>query len=285
MSPIRTLWSQEGDGEQIVGYVADDEHGEAYFVAEEIDHLMERQIARPAEVAIFYRTNAQSRVFEEVFIRRGLPYKVVGGVRFYERKEIKDALAYVRALINPKDSVSLRRILNVPKRGIGDRAESAIDRLAARRGVSFWEALQQVDESPDLASRSRGAINRFVEFMTELQVLAETGAAADAVLEAALTKSGYLAEIENSTDPQDETRVENLAELVAVAREFVADASIVDEADDDSSVDDSSVVAAGDDQFVDEPTFAPAPLRPSSSASPSSPMQTQFPTTVMASSR
>jgi len=256
----KTLWSQEGDGEQIVGYVADDEHGEAHFVAEEIDRLMESHIARPAEVAIFYRTNAQSRVFEEVFIRRGLPYKVVGGVRFYERKEIKDALAYVRALINPKDSISVRRILNVPKRGIGDRAESAIDRLAARRGVSFWEALQQVDESPDLASRSRGAINRFVEFMTELQVLAETGAAADAVLEAALTKSGYLAEIENSTDPQDETRVENLAELVAVAREFVADASIVDEADDDSSVDDSSVVAVGDDQFVDEPTFAPGSL-------------------------
>jgi len=254
----KTLWSQEGDGEQIVGYVADDEHGEAYFVAEEIDHLMERQIARPADMAIFYRTNAQSRVFEEVFIRRGLPYKVVGGVRFYERKEIKDALAYVRALINPKDSVSLRRILNVPKRGIGDRAESAIDRLAARHGVSFWEALQRVGEAPDLATRSRSAINRFVEIMTELQVLAETGAAADAVLEAALTKSGYLAEIENSIDPQDETRVENLAELVAVAREFVSDASLVDDEVDDA--DSSATVDVEDDQFVDEPAFAPGSL-------------------------
>ena len=254
----KTLWSQEGDGEQIVGYVADDEHGEAHFVAEEIDRLMERQIARPADMAIFYRTNAQSRVFEEVFIRRGLPYKVVGGVRFYERKEIKDALAYVRALINPKDSVSLRRILNVPKRGIGDRAESAIDGLAARHGVSFWEALQRVEEAPDLATRSRSAINRFVEIMTELQVLAETGAAADAVLEAALTKSGYLAEIENSIDPQDETRVENLAELVAVAREFVSDASLVDDEVDDA---DSSATDDGEDgQFVDEPAFAPGSL-------------------------
>ena len=254
----KTLWSQEGDGEQIVGYVADDEHGEAHFVAEEIDRLMERQIARPADMAIFYRTNAQSRVFEEVFIRRGLPYKVVGGVRFYERKEIKDALAYVRALINPKDSVSLRRILNVPKRGIGDRAESAIDGLAARHGVSFWEALQRVEEAPDLATRSRSAINRFVEIMTELQVLAETGAAADAVLEAALTKSGYLAEIENSIDPQDETRVENLAELVAVAREFVSDVSLVDDEVDDA---DSSATDDGEDgQFVDEPAFAPGSL-------------------------
>ena len=225
----KKLWSQEGDGEQVVGYVADDERDEAQFVADEIDKLTEDGTVKPSGVAIFYRTNAQSRVFEEVFIRVGLPYKVVGGVRFYERKEIKDALAYVRALVNPKDAVSLRRIINVPKRGIGDRAESAIDALAMRHGISFWEALCRAGESQDLATRSLNAINGFVEVMTELQSMAAAGDAADAVMEAALTRSGYLAALESSTDPQDETRVENLAELVAVAREFVVDAGTVDE--------------------------------------------------------
>ena len=130
----KQLWSAEGDGEKIVGYVGDDERDEAQFIAEEIDKLSDAGDAAAKDVAIFYRTNAQSRVFEEVFIRVGLPYRVVGGVRFYERKEIKDALAYVRVLVNPRDAVSLRRILNEPKRGIGDRAEASIQRLADRRG-------------------------------------------------------------------------------------------------------------------------------------------------------
>ena len=130
----RTSGPTPGDGEQIVGYVADDEHDEARFVAEEIDRLADAGGAyRPGDVAVFYRTNAQSRVFEEVFIRVGLPYKVVGGVRFYERREVKDALAYLRMLVNPDDEVSLRRILNVPKRGIGDRAEACVEALAAAR--------------------------------------------------------------------------------------------------------------------------------------------------------
>ncbi len=118
----KNLWCEAARGTSIVGYVADNEHDEAAFVANEIDRLSDEQLARPGEVAVFYRTNAQSRVFEEVFIRVGLPYKVVGGVRFYERREVRDALAYLRVLANPEDAVSLRRILNVPKRGIGDRA-------------------------------------------------------------------------------------------------------------------------------------------------------------------
>ena len=227
----KNLWSQEGDGEQIIGYVAEDEHAEAQFVAEEVDRLSDDHGVRPGDVAIFYRTNAQSRVFEEVFIRVGLPYRVVGGVRFYERKEIKDALAYVRALINPADAVSLRRIVNVPKRGIGDRAEACVDAFAQRDRLSFWQALQRADEAPGIATRSRGAIGKFVETMTDLQKLAESGEPADAVLEAALARSGYLDELEHSTDPQDETRVENLAELVAVAREFVSDAAVVGDAE------------------------------------------------------
>ena len=249
----KKLWSQEGDGEQVVGYVGDDERDEAQFVADEIDKLSEDSDIKASDVAIFYRTNAQSRVFEEVFIRVGLPYKVVGGVRFYERKEIKDALAYVRTLVNPRDAVSLRRIINVPKRGIGDRAEAAIDALAMRHNISFWEALSRADEANELATRSRGAINGFVNFMTELQAMAASGDAADAVMEAALTRSGYLAELESSTDPQDETRVENLAELVAVAREFVVDAGTVDDELPDETVPDESV-------FADEPAFEPGSL-------------------------
>ncbi|HLR85588.1 MAG TPA: DNA helicase PcrA [Nocardioidaceae bacterium] len=224
----KNLWSEEGSGEHITGYVADDEHSEAQFVADEVDRLTDEGLAKPGDVAVFYRTNAQSRVFEEVFIRTGMPYKVVGGVRFYERKEIKDALAYLRVLVNPSDAVSLRRILNVPKRGIGDRAEACIGAFADRERITFWEALQRAEEAPGLATRSLNSIAKFTEVIRELQVMAESGEAADAVLEAALSRSGYLADIEDSTDPQDETRVENLAELVAVAREFVDDAALVE---------------------------------------------------------
>ena len=133
----KNLWSDQGQGEQIAVYVADNEHDEAQFVADEIDRLADADGVKPSDVAVFYRTNAQSRVFEEVFIRTGHPYKVVGGVRFYERKEVRDALAYLRVLVNPEDTVSLRRILNVPKRGIGDRAEAAIEALAQRDRISF----------------------------------------------------------------------------------------------------------------------------------------------------
>ena len=193
-------------------------------MADEVDRLTDAGDAKASDVAVFYRTNAQSRVFEEVFIRVGLPYRVVGGVRFYERKEVKDALAYVRVLVNPLDAVSLRRILNEPKRGIGDRAQASIERLASREDISFWEAMQRAEESGDLATRSLIAVRAFAEMMSGLMELAASGEPADAVLEAALTRSGYLATLEESNDPQDETRVENLAELVAVAREFVVGA-------------------------------------------------------------
>ncbi|MFT4009892.1 MAG: DNA helicase PcrA [Nocardioidaceae bacterium] len=216
----KNLWSDQGAGERIVGYVADDEHDEARFVSEEIDRLTDSGAARPGQVAIFYRTNAQSRVFEEVFIRVGLPYKVVGGVRFYERREVRDALAYLRFLANPADEISLRRILNVPKRGIGDRAVELVSGLAIRDGSTFWEALCRADEAPGMASRSANCIRPFVEMAEELMSMVEAGERADVVLEQALARSGYLDELEKSDDPQDATRLENLAELVAVAREF-----------------------------------------------------------------
>ena len=216
----KNLWSDAGDGERLVGYVADDEHDEARFVSEEIDKLNDAGHAKPSDVAVFYRTNAQSRVFEEVFIRVGMPYKVVGGVRFYERREVRDALAYLRMLANSADEISLRRILNTPKRGIGERAEACVEALAQRERLTFWEALRRAEEAPGIATRSLTCIRGFVEMIEELQSMVDADERADVILEQVLTRSGYLAELEASEDPQDETRVENLAELVAVAREF-----------------------------------------------------------------
>lgn len=216
----KNLWTNAGAGARITGYVADTEHDEAQFVADEIDRLTDAGDAKAGDVAVFYRTNAQSRVFEEIFIRVGLPYKVVGGVRFYERKEVRDVLAYLRVLANPEDSVPLRRILNVPKRGIGERAEAMIDALSQREKISFAQALQRVDEAYGMASRSTNAVKRFNALMEELRTIVESGAGPATVLEAVLNQTGYLAELQNSTDPQDETRVENLQELASVALEF-----------------------------------------------------------------
>lgn len=216
----KNLWTNAGAGARITGYVADTEHDEAQFVADEIDRLTDAGDAKAGDVAVFYRTNAQSRVFEEVFIRVGLPYKVVGGVRFYERKEVRDVLAYLRVLANPEDSVPLRRILNVPKRGIGDRAEAMIDALSQREKISFPQALKRVDEAYGMAARSTNAVKRFNVLMEELRTVVESGAGPATVLEAVLERTGYLAELQASTDPQDETRIENLQELAAVALEF-----------------------------------------------------------------
>ncbi|MCP3766566.1 MULTISPECIES: DNA helicase PcrA [Streptomyces] len=216
----KNLWTNAGTGARITGYVADTEHDEAQFVSDEIDRLTDAGKAKAGDVAVFYRTNAQSRVFEEVFIRVGLPYKVVGGVRFYERKEVRDVLAYLRVLANPEDSVPLRRILNVPKRGIGDRAEAMIDALSQREKISFPQALKRVDEAYGMAARSTNAVKRFNTLMEDLRTIVESGAGPATVLEAVLERTGYLAELQASTDPQDETRIENLQELAAVALEF-----------------------------------------------------------------
>ncbi|MCH0542256.1 DNA helicase PcrA [Streptomyces sp. MUM 203J] len=216
----KNLWTNAGAGSRITGYVADTEHDEAQFVADEIDRLTDAGDAKAGDVAVFYRTNAQSRVFEEVFIRVGLPYKVVGGVRFYERKEVRDVLAYLRVLANPEDAVPLRRILNVPKRGIGDRAEAMIEALALREKLTFPQALKRVDEAYGMAARSANAVKRFNQLMDDLRTVVESGAGPAVILEAVLERTGYLAELQASTDPQDETRIENLQELAAVALEF-----------------------------------------------------------------
>ncbi|TDQ51397.1 DNA helicase PcrA [Actinorugispora endophytica] len=215
----KNLWSARGDGPPIIGYVADNEHDEAAFVVGEIDTLTDDGVCAPGEVAVFYRTNAQSRVFEDVFIRTGLPYKIVGGVRFYERKEIRDILAYLRVLANPEDTVSLRRILNVPKRGIGDRAEAVVELFAARERISFSRALRRADEAPGIATRSLKAIRDFVALLEELEGLVPTSTPTE-IVEAVLQRTGYLSELANSKDLQDESRLENLEEFVEVAREF-----------------------------------------------------------------
>ncbi len=216
----KNLWSEAGDGEPVVGYAADNEHDEAAFVAEEVATLHEREGLRYGDVAVFYRTNAQSRAFEEVLVRAGVPYKVVGGTRFYERREVKDVLAYLRVLANPDDTVNLRRILNVPKRGIGDRAEAMIAFLAERERIGFNAALLRAGEAPGLVTRSLKAIHGFNAVIDELRTVVEAGAGPVTVLEAVLDRTGYLAELRASDDPQDESRIENLAELAAVASEY-----------------------------------------------------------------
>ena len=216
----KRLWTDAGEGAKIIGYVADNEHEEARFIAQEIDRLGDAEKVRPGDVAIFYRTNAQSRALEEVLIRVGLPYKVVGGTRFYERREIKDVIAYLRAVANPDDDVTVRRILNVPKRGLGERAESMIVAQAERDRSSFGEALDRLDEIPGLTARSRTPLKAFRDLMDGLRELAEGGAGPAEVIGEVLDRTGYLKDLRASDDPQDESRVENLAELHAVAAEF-----------------------------------------------------------------
>jgi len=216
----KNLWSDAGSGAPLVGYVAESEHDEASFIADEIRQLQKESKSQPGDTAIFYRTNAQSRVFEEVFMRNALPYKVVGGLRFYERREVKDLLAYLRVLANLEDEISLRRIINVPKRGIGDTSLDYVDAFANQNSISFWQGLLRCGEAPGLPSRAAQAINEFTSMISALSVLVEAKTRPSVIVEAALEQSGLLKELADSTDPQDEVRVENLKELVAVSMEY-----------------------------------------------------------------
>ena len=246
----KNLWTAAGDGAPITGYVADSEHDEARWISQEVDRLADEHGVRPRDVAVFYRTNAQSRALEEAFMRAGQPYKVIGGTRFYDRREIKDAIAYLRAVDNPDDDVNLRRILNVPKRGLGDKAEGALAEHAARYSVSFGQAVADAagapreaqtdgtentdgqapsttgtDEPPEvegLTTRARNQVRGFHELLTTLRHMVTAGDGVADVLDSALDASGYLAELRASDDPQDATRVENLAELHSVASDFQA---------------------------------------------------------------
>ena len=252
----KNLWTAAGDGAPITGYVADSEHDEARWISQEVDRLSDEHGVHPRDVAVFYRTNAQSRALEEAFMRAGQPYTVIGGTRFYDRREIKDAIAYLRAVDNPDDDVNLRRILNVPKRGLGDKAEGALAEHAARHAVSFGQAVAdaagaprearadepggaagadsadgqapstaEAGEPPEvegLTTRARNQVRGFHELLTTLRHMVTASDGVADVLDSALDASGYLAELRASDDPQDATRVENLAELHSVASDFQA---------------------------------------------------------------
>jgi DNA helicase-2/ATP-dependent DNA helicase PcrA len=269
----KNLWSDAGDGDKVVGYVAEDEHAEAQFVARRSTGCTTREMrALPtsrSSTAPTRRAGSSRRCSSA----SACPTRWSGGVRFYERKEIKDALAFLRVLTNPADLVSLRRILNVPKRGIGDRAEACVEAFSQRERISFWEGLQRAHEVPGLATRSHKAIAAFVTMVEELTAMADAGEPADVVLEAVLARSGYVDELEESDDPQDETRVENLAELVAVAAEFVAEAETAAQL--------TSAATADDPPRTTSPTSGCDPARwpPSWSAWRWSPTPTRSPTT------
>lgn len=240
----KRLWTDAGAGELIVGYVADNEHDEARFVAEEIDALAEGSEITYNDVAVFYRTNNSSRSLEEVLIRAGIPYKVVGGVRFYERKEIRDIVAYLRVLDNPGDAVSLRRILNTPRRGIGDRAEACVAVYAENTGVGFGGALVAAAQGkvPMLNTRAEKAIAGFVEMFDELRGRLDDDLGE--LVEAVLERTGYRRELEASTDPQELARLDNLNELVSVAHEFSTDReNAAALGPDDEDVPDTGVLA------------------------------------------
>ena len=239
----KELWTDNGRGDPIIRYHADDETDEAQWVAHQMSHLHDGGQYRWGDIAVFYRTNAQSRVVEEHLMRVGIPYKVIGGTRFYDRREVKDALAYLKAVVNPVDEVSIKRVLNVPKRGVGDSTVGRIDTFANGHGFPFIDALRRSDDAGCERARRQGhpVVPALLDDLTDL---IEDGPAT--VLEAALQRSGYIAELEAEHSIEAEGRLENLAELVGAARDFedvnqfleqvglVADTDDLD--DDDSSV-------------------------------------------------
>jgi DNA helicase II / ATP-dependent DNA helicase PcrA len=211
------LWTEQVGGELITRYHAEDEHDEAAYVAHEVDRLTDTEHCRYGDLAVFYRTNAQSRVLEEALVRAGIPYRVVGGVKFYDRREVKDALAYLRSLVNPDDEVSWKRIVNTPKRGVGDTSVAKVAAFAQAGGLTFRAALEQAPAA-GVGGKALGGIQELLEIMAELEDAANTGVAA--TVEAALEDTGYLAELESERSLEAESRIENLKELVGVCREF-----------------------------------------------------------------
>lgn len=213
----KRLWTDEGAGEPIVTHEAQDEQAEAAFIAGRIRDLEAEGMAL-SDVAVFYRTNAQSRVIEEVFVRYGVPYQVVGGLKYYDRREVKDALAYLRGIVNPDDQVALKRIINMPKRAIGDTSVAHVDRFAESEGISFFEALRRVDESSRLTVRAQRSVAEFVALMDHLAERAEDGPAA--AIEAVLDETGYLDMLRADRSIEAMGREENLRELASAVAEF-----------------------------------------------------------------
>jgi DNA helicase-2/ATP-dependent DNA helicase PcrA len=213
----KSLWTEQIGGELITRYHANDEHDEAAFVVHEIARLVDTENQRFGDVAVFYRTNAQSRVVEESLVRAGVPYRVVGGVKFYDRREVKDILAYLRALVNPDDEVSWRRVVNTPKRGVGDTSTNRVAAYAQGAGVTFRDALGHAADA-GVAGKALGGICELLDLAVELEALSVDGVAA--TVEAVLDRTGYLAALEAERSIEARGRIENLQELVGVCREF-----------------------------------------------------------------
>lgn len=220
----KKLWTSLGKGSPIIGYVADNAQGEASWVAQEIARLRGEDGVNYSDIAIMYRANSQSRSLEDALIKSGLPYQLVGGTKFYERREVKDALAYLQSIANPDDDVNMRRILNVPKRGLGARAESQITSYAKENSISFWSALSQIDkiaEQIGISSRTFNALKSFRDLMTSLiDFMKANDSKPSKVVENVLNESGLLQDLRESKDPQDEFRVDNLSQLQSVAAEY-----------------------------------------------------------------
>ena len=223
----KKLWTSLGKGSPIVGYVADNAQGEAMWVAQEIARLASEDGedgVNYSDIAIMYRANSQSRSLEDALIKSGLPYQLVGGTKFYERREVKDALAYLQSIANPDDDVNMRRILNVPKRGLGARAESQITSYAKENSISFWSALSQIDkiaEQIGISSRTFNALKSFRDLIASLiDFMKANDSKPSKVVENVLNESGLLQDLRESKDPQDEFRVDNLSQLQSVAAEY-----------------------------------------------------------------
>jgi DNA helicase-2/ATP-dependent DNA helicase PcrA len=249
----KSLWTDLGDGDPIKIMAVDDEHAEARFVAGEVERLVDEGVSR-SEIAVFYRTNAQSRVLEDTLVRREMPYQVIGGTKFYERAEIKDAVAYLTLLSNPRDAISFTRVVNSPRRGIGQTSMSRVIAHASTLEIPIWEAAANPDTVPGLGKAAVSAIGRFMETMEALRVRMADGVPVGDLLEATLQQSGYVDALEAERTFEAQGRLENLEELVGVAREFDASATAGEDrldaflgqialvADSDARVDDEGLL-------------------------------------------
>jgi|TARA_B110000881_G_scaffold200805_1_gene199428 DNA helicase-2/ATP-dependent DNA helicase PcrA len=238
----KNLWTDKAGGKKIVKFQGEDESDEAAFVVNELTELHSEENALWSDIAVFYRTNAQSRVLEERLVRNGIPYKVVGGTRFYDRKEVKDALAYLKLVVNPSDEVAIKRVINVPKRGIGDSSVAKLDQWAANQGTTLIEAVRSWPETGVTGAAKKGLVN-FSSLIEKISGLLDEGPAE--VLKAALELSGYLDELRNERSIEAEGRMENLAELVGTAEEFESCEAFLEEislVSDTDALDDQSQV-------------------------------------------
>lgn len=217
----KNLWTENKSGADIIYFQAVDERDEARFVIEQLQNLQRTENKKLGDMAILYRTNTQSRIFEEMLIKSGISYNMVGGLKFYERKEIKDIIAYLRVIFNPADSLSLLRIINVPKRGIGDASLAKIQAHAAANNVSLFEAVSNAAAIDGLSSRFVSKLDDLAGIIFELMNLANEAPVED-LIDRVLRDTGYLEELENERTPQAQSRIDNLHELISVAQEFAA---------------------------------------------------------------